>query len=254
MELANGTGCCCCDDRHVDTERPLDRMYEEGHEDPVSVITGLCRQFYQLGWVTGTGWGISVRQGRCVYMAPSGVQKERIRRQDIFVLDLETGEVLQRPASTPSLRVSQCCPLFYNAFRLRDAGACIHTHSPAAVMVTLLPRTQADAEFRITHLEMIKGIPLHGYHDTLVIPVIDNTAHEEELAGDMAKAMQRYPKSPAVLVRRHGLYAWGRDDVEAKTVTECLDYLFDMAVRMQHAGIDYTKPPVDCRQCYASDV
>lgn len=41
------------------------------------------------------------------------------------------------------------------AYRLYDAGAVIHTHSPKAVMATLL---WPGKEFRCTHLEMIKGI------------------------------------------------------------------------------------------------
>lgn len=49
---------------------------------------------------------------------------------------------------------SQCTPLFFNAYRLRGAGAVIHTHSIHAVMVTLL----CGKEWRITHQEMIKGI------------------------------------------------------------------------------------------------
>ncbi|KAJ2580408.1 Methylthioribulose-1-phosphate dehydratase, partial [Coemansia sp. RSA 1804] len=30
---------------------------------PANLIPELCRQFYQLGWVTGTGGGISIRDG-----------------------------------------------------------------------------------------------------------------------------------------------------------------------------------------------
>jgi methylthioribulose-1-phosphate dehydratase len=32
---------------------------------PANLIPELCREFYKLGWVTGTGGGISMRQG-CV--------------------------------------------------------------------------------------------------------------------------------------------------------------------------------------------
>ena len=228
-------------------ERPLDEAYERGHEDAVSVITGLCREMYRHGWVTGTGGGISVRQGDTVYMAPSGVQKERLRREDIFVLDM-SGAVRYRPANA-ALRVSQCCPLFMHAFQMRNAGACIHTHSQAAVLATLLPPTVAAGEFRMTHQEMIKGVPQHGYHDTLVVPVIDNTAQEEQLAASMAAAMRAYARAPAVLVRRHGLYVWGRDYAQAKTVNECLDYLFEVACRMHAMGIDHTQVPPDCPEC-----
>lgn len=39
------------------------------------------------GWVSGTGGGISVRAGDKIVMAPSGVQKERMVPEDMFVLD-----------------------------------------------------------------------------------------------------------------------------------------------------------------------
>jgi len=74
-----------------------------------------------------------------------------------------------------------------------------------AMLVTLL----YDKEFRITHMEMIKGIKGLGYHDELVVPIIENTAHEADLKESMDQAIKAYPKATAVLVRRHGVYIWG---------------------------------------------
>lgn len=204
---------------------------------PRRVIVELCRQLYGMGWVSGTGGGISIREGDHVFMAPSGVQKERLREEDIFVLDRD-GEVV-RPPADGRLRVSQCSPLFFNAFRLRDAGAVLHSHSMHAMLVTLL----FDREVRLTHLEMMKGIEGVGYHDELVIPILDNTAHERDLADSMAAAMEAYPRTQAVLVRRHGVYVWGRDWVQAKTQAECYDYLFEAAVRMRQLGLDPARAP-----------
>jgi len=34
------------------------------HLAPPNLIVDLCRQFYHLGWVTGTGGGISIRDGQ----------------------------------------------------------------------------------------------------------------------------------------------------------------------------------------------
>ena len=62
---------------------------------------------------------------------------------------------------------------------------------------------------------MIKGVHVGGmshalsYLDTLEVPIIENTPHEEDLKDSMAEAMQQYPDAPAVLVRRHGIYVWG---------------------------------------------
>jgi methylthioribulose-1-phosphate dehydratase len=54
----------------------------------------------------------------------------------------------------------------------------------------------------------------------------------------MTAAMEEYPDSCAVLVRRHGVYVWGETWQKAKTMCECYDYLFDMAVQMKHLGLD----------------
>jgi methylthioribulose-1-phosphate dehydratase len=200
------------------------------------LVCELCRLFYQQGWVSGTGGGISIREGDRVYMAPSGVQKERIQPQDLFELDGDR-QVVKAPEG--DFKLSACAPLFFHAFELRDAGAVIHSHSMNAMLATLV----FGDELRVTHLEMMKGIRGTGYHDELVVPILENTAHECDLAGAMADAMRRYPKTFAVLVRRHGVYVWGRDWVEAKTHAECYDYLFEAAVKMKQLGFDPSRAP-----------
>ncbi len=168
-----------------------------------------------------------------VYIAPSGVQKELMKAADLYVLSLaaQTASLRDRVyvRSPPGLRPSQCTPLFLAAFTRRGAGCCIHTHSQWAVLVTLILETRGpgyDREFRINNVEQIKafgrgpGRPGNlGYHDTLRIPVIENTAHEEDLTEFLEAAMDRYPDAYAVLVRRHGVYVWG--DTVHKAKAQC---------------------------------
>jgi len=47
----------------------------------------------------------------------------------------------------------------------------------------------SSLQFQITHMEMIKGIKGHGYYDELVVPIIDNTAHEHQLTESFTKAV-----------------------------------------------------------------
>src|SRR5260370_42524093 len=86
-----------------------------------------------------------------VYIAPSGVQKERILPSHIFVLPFPAPDgdrvFLRRPRK--ELKESACTPLFWNAFDLRGAGSCVHTHSQHAVMATLL---WPGETFEISHL------------------------------------------------------------------------------------------------------
>lgn len=73
--------------------------------------------------------------------------------------------------------------------------------------------------------------------------------------------MKKYPDTNAVLVRRHGVYVWGglfpiieiihiiiniialESWEKAKTMTECYDYLFEIAVKMKSIGIDPAVKP-----------
>ena len=56
------------------------------------------------------------------------------------------------------------------------------------------------------------------YDETLVVPIIENTPEERDLKERMALAMEQYPDSCAVLVRRHGVYVWGESWEKAKTM------------------------------------
>lgn len=98
------------------------------------------------------------------------------------------------------------------------------------MLVTLLLEAQGpgkDKVFEINNIEQIKGFGKGmtktgnlGYHDTLRIPVIENTPHEEDLTEYLEAAMEKHPDTYAVLVRRHGVYVWGDNVHKAKTQCE----------------------------------
>ncbi|XP_077226773.1 haloacid dehalogenase-like hydrolase family protein isoform X4 [Tasmannia lanceolata] len=102
--------------------------------------------------------------------------------------------------------------------------------------------SQNESLDKITHMEMIKGIQGHGYHDELVVPIIENTAHEGELTASLTEAIAAYPKATAVLVRNHGVYIWGDSWISAKTQAECYHYLFDAAIKLHQLGLDWSTP------------
>jgi methylthioribulose 1-phosphate dehydratase/enolase-phosphatase E1 len=214
-----------------------------GYHNYRELICQLCRQFFDAGWVTGTGGSISIRYGNRIYMTPSGVQKERIQPDELYALDLD-GNFLSTPEQKPGGRVpklSDCSPLFLHAYRLRNAGAVLHSHGMCCNLVTAL--FDGQKEFRITHQEMIKGLAGYGYKDELVIPIIENTSFESQLAHSLSEAIQTYPKASAVLVRRHGIYVWGSTWEAAKRHSECLHYLFECALNMHKYGFNFRVPP-----------
>ncbi|KAL4554066.1 hypothetical protein LXL04_039822 [Taraxacum kok-saghyz] len=216
-----------------------------------SLISELCRLFYNLGWVSGTGGSITAKvhddsvpkSEQLIIMSPSGVQKERMVEEDMYVLS-SNGDILYTPLPKPyphkPPKCSDCAPLFMKAYDKRNAGAVIHSHGMESCLVTMID--PLAKEFKITHMEMIKGIQGHGYYDELVVPIIENTAQERELTESLAAAIEAYPKTTAVLVRNHGIYVWGDSWINAKTQAECYHYLFEAAIKLHQLGLDWSTP------------
>lgn len=197
-------------------------------------ICDLCRMFWNMGWASGTGGGISLRVGSTIFMAPSGVEKENLQPDDIFEVNAD-GQVTCAPLRGQKL--TACAPLFMAAYRHRAAGAVLHSHSIDIMLATAL--VPPGEPLRLTRLEMMKGLEGVGYFDLHEIPVIDNTALEHELEFRLEQAVLAWPKANAVIVRNHGAYIWGRDAVHAKTQAECLDWLCKALIRMHSAGISH---------------
>ncbi|CAM8896755.1 unnamed protein product [Rhodiola kirilowii] len=220
-------------------------------EETRALITELCRHFYTQGWVSGTGGSITIKvhdesvpkAQQLIIMSPSGVQKERMEAEDMYVLAPD-GSYLYTPAPKPwphkAPKCSDCAPLFLKAYNMRNAGAVIHSHGMESCIVTMI--NPLAKEFRITHMEMIKGIQGHGYYDELVVPIIENSAHERDLTNALAEAIEAYPKTTAVLVRNHGIYIWGDSWISAKTQAECYHYLFEAAIQLHQLGLDWSTP------------
>ncbi|EGR27345.1 hypothetical protein IMG5_197300 [Ichthyophthirius multifiliis] len=138
------------------------------------------------------------------------------------------------PTSNPPLKQSECTPLFNAAYKLRRAGAVLHSHSLNAMLVTKIFGT----EFQIQNHEMIKGFPNHKNTDWLIVPIIENTQNECELTSNLSSAIMAYPQSNAVLVRNHGVYVWGETWQKAKIYAECLDYLFCATLEIKKLNLE----------------
>ncbi len=230
-------------------------MNIDPYEHDRELIVELCKQFYHLGWASGTGGGMAIRQeDGNILICPSGVQKERMRPNDLFVIDLDGNTIAE---GRRGAKLSECTPLFLHAFKLRGAGAVIHSHSMHTMLATrlppiagwtLMPKTKTTyvnhiqsimpTSIDLSGFEMIKGLRAKGCYDKVSIPIIENTAKECDLADTMALAIEANPEVDAVLVRSHGMYVWGNTWEHAKTQAECLDYLLGATIKLVQLGMD----------------
>lgn len=201
--------------------------------DQRELVCEMLRSFYAKGWATGTGGGICALSspGRLL-LAPTGVHKELVRPSDLFVVDVETGDVVEEPQHA-GLRPSECKDVFRTIVARRGAGAVLHSHALSAVLACDLA---VSDELRIDGLEMLKGIPGLRNTDVHLVGVVSNTPRETQIVGSIDDVLgdERFAAAWAIGVRDHGAYIWGRDIWECKKHAEVYHFLFE-AIRARGA-------------------
>jgi methylthioribulose-1-phosphate dehydratase len=139
---------------------------------------------------------------------------------------------LNNQAADPALRPSAELELHTCLYRIdTNIGAVLHTHS---VISTVLSRA-TENDLILQGYEMQKALAENSSHEqTVIIPVFDN---DQDIAALADRVMQRRSHDmsqntmiqPGLLVRGHGLYAWGKDLAEARRHVEGFEFLFACA-------------------------
>ena len=192
----------------------------------------------KYGIVTFTRGNVSgIDRERGIFaIKPSGVPYETLRPEDIVLVDLETGKVVEgelNPSSdTPTHRV------LYQEFP--TLGAVVHTHSTWAVAF-------AEAGLPIeamgtTHADSFYGdVPVT---DALTQEEIEG-AYEENTGKVIVRTFSKLGLDPdavpAVLVRQHGPFTWGPTPKKAVENAKVLD----VVAEMNYHALQLTR--ADCR-------
>ncbi|PYP18057.1 MAG: methylthioribulose 1-phosphate dehydratase [Gemmatimonadetes bacterium] len=198
---------------------------EESFASLAQQLVEIGRQSYARGWTFGTSGNFSAvvsREPLRLAITTSGVDKGLLNASQIVQID-ETGRVLGGGAGKPSAEAR----LHVAVARARGvgAGAVLHTHS---IWSTVLSDAAADGGVVIEGYEMLKGldgVSTHQHREWL--PIIENTQDWAIAAAEVEQLLRANPKAHGFLIRRHGLYTWGRDLAAAKRQMEILEFLFE---------------------------
>jgi methylthioribulose-1-phosphate dehydratase len=186
------------------------------------------RRFYGRGWVMGTSGNFSVVVGRAplqLAITASSLHKGTLVPSQILRVD-ERGRVAPGRNGRPSAEM----PLHLEIVRRRGAGAVLHTHSVWSTMLS--ERHSAAHGFTIEAFEMLKGLDGVTTHEHKEwIPIVTNDQDTTRMAAGVGRILAERPDVHAFLIRRHGLYTWGRTLAEAERHVEILEFLFETIAR-----------------------
>jgi methylthioribulose-1-phosphate dehydratase len=189
-------------------------------------IAELARLCYARGWAPGTSGNFSAvvsRDPLRFAITASGVDKGTLAAGDIVEIDQHGRAVAGtgRPSAEASLHLAIA--------RARGAGAVLHTHS---IWSTILSDAAAEDGLAIEGYEMLKGLEGVASHDHREwLPILENTQDWAAEAPRVEGLLAEHRAAHGFLIRRHGLYTWGRDLAEAKRHVETLEFLFEVIGR-----------------------
>lgn len=187
-------------------------------------LAAVGRRFYHRGWVMGTSGNFSVVTNRVplrLAITPSSANKGALTPGQILEIN-GRGEVARGRTGRPSAETA----LHLVIVQRRDAGAVLHTHS---VWSTMLSERHAEAGgLEIQGFEMVKGldgVTTHAHREWL--PIVENDQDMPRLSTLVGRLLDDGAAAHGFLIRRHGLYTWGRTLDEAERHVEILEFLFE---------------------------
>jgi methylthioribulose-1-phosphate dehydratase len=192
-------------------------------------LARIARLFYKRGWVLGTSGNLSAvlsREPVRLAITASGLHKGELQDSDFLIVD-ESGSVLGG-VGRPSAET-----LLHSAIaRTTNAGAVFHTHSIWATMLSETRWPQGGVE--LDGYEMLKGLAgvvTHQHREW--IPIVENSQDYRALSSEIGELLASNPALHGILLRRHGLYTWGRDISETRRHVEILEFLFEVSGRLR---------------------
>jgi methylthioribulose-1-phosphate dehydratase len=193
-------------------------------DDLARELVAIGHRFYTRGWVLGTSGNfsavISERPLRLAITA-SAAHKGKLEPGQILQID-GAGRARDGQSGRPSAETR----LHLEIVKRLGAGAVLHTHS---VWSTILSARQAEhSGLAISGYEMLKGldgVTTHEHREW--VPIVDNDQDMQRLSRVVRRALRAGSRPHAFIIRRHGLYTWGRTLADAERHVEILEFLFE---------------------------
>lgn len=205
----------------------------------VEITAGFARR----GWFPATSGNLSARisapgEPLLLIVSASGRDKEAMTAADFVLVDeslqpVESG--LEAVASNAEPCPSAETVVHARIYQATGCGCILHVHTVWNNLIA--ERCSSQGEVVLHDLEMIKGLDIWEEAAEIRVPVVENLFELPALAEAVVERMTD-PRVPGILIRRHGLYAWGANPFEAKRHVEAFEFMFEYLLRWLSAGAD----------------
>jgi methylthioribulose-1-phosphate dehydratase len=210
-------------------------------DEIVTDLALIAKGFYARGWLLGTSGNLSAvvrREPLQLAITASGVDKGQLISKQLLMIDENARLVGEHGAceSPGFIRSSDRNPDVYKPsdetlihiriVKERGAGAVLHTHS---VWNTILSEVHAgERGIQIEGYEMLKGLDgVRTHEHSEWLPIVENSQDMPALAENVSNVLERNPHAHGLLIKRHGLYSWGKDLAQAKRHIEIFEFLLE---------------------------
>jgi methylthioribulose-1-phosphate dehydratase len=186
--------------------------------------------FSSRGWFPGTSGNLSVRVGDYspeqfqFAITASGKDKTVHTPEDYLFVD-QNGKPCEATRLKPSAETLIHCEIY----RLTGAGAIFHIHS---VFNSIVSEYFWDRKaVPVDGVELIKGLNIWEEEAHIDIPIVSNFANIPSIIPEVTDRLDS--RIPGILLRKHGIYAWGANAFEAKRHIEAFEFLFEYVYRWE---------------------
>lgn len=182
-------------------------------------IISYGKKTVQAGLTKGTGGNLSIcdRESGLMAITPSGIDYFEITPEQIVLIDIQTGEIVDGDA-VPSSE----CDMHRIFYKYRtDINALIHTHTTYAATISCMGWTLPAVHYLVAYAGVDVRCAQYATYGTV------------KLAKNAFEAMK---DRKAVLLANHGLLAGGPDLATAFAVTEEIEFCCELYYRAKCIG------------------
>jgi methylthioribulose-1-phosphate dehydratase len=190
-------------------------------------------------WFMGTSGNLAIKVQNDplqFLVTASGKDKRKKTNEDFLLVDGDGN-----PVGSTNVKPSFETLLHCEIYKRTDAGCSLHVHTVANNVISELYGDEGKVVFQ--GQELIKAFDQWDEDAELTIPIIRNYADIPKLAATLSSFVNE--NKGAVLIRNHGITAWGKNGFEAKKILEACEFLFQyqLTLLQAKAGLYGTRQP-----------